>query len=295
MRIHDRTARGVTILEILVAIFVMLIGVTGVISLFPVGVRLSEMSADDVISSMTAQHALAAVRCEPGLRARLQIHHEETNPDGDVLGWTTNPAYRGIEGINGTVHAVGDPLAKDHLQPTFPTPSGDPPPPAIPDVRTLDLKADSATNYGSALLLMMSGDAKWKLYRLTNGSSLSEFDSTTSGCTVFAAEAPDAPSGDRVEAGDAFRLIGARSKEGVWATVPAGFFGTPAPPTAYALGAGVVDGYGYLAIVTRREGSQDTYRVDILIYKGYDATLPPEGNHPAIACYTTILSGDMLW
>jgi hypothetical protein len=278
--------QGVTILEILVAIFVMLIGVTGVISLFPVGVRLSEMSADDVVSSMTAQHALAAVRCEPELRARLRMYDPDSNRTGDVLGWAADRSLRGVEGLNGNVANVGSPLPNTGLQPAFEN--------EIRLNRTLELHAD-AQPHNHAIMMMTSGKAKWKIYRLDSGTSLDGFDSTENGCANFPAQPAGQAPGDRIEPGDTFRLIGARSKEGIWATVPAGFFGTPAAPgSGYKLGKGVVDGYGYLAIITRKKGTTDTYRVDILVYKGYDETLPPEGNLPAIACYTTVLSGDML-
>jgi hypothetical protein len=63
---------------------------------------------------------------------------------------------------------------------------------------------------------------------------------------------------------------------------------------SFHLGRGVVEGYGYLAIVTRLEGQDDTFRVDILVYKGYNSTLPPEANLPPVAVFSTIVSGDML-
>ena len=140
-----------------------------------------------------------------------------------------------------------------------------------------------------ALLLMTGGAASWKLYRLDSGSSIagSKFVSTENGFTDF-------PK-DELKTGDAFRLIGARSTSHVWATVPDQFFGDgTSDPSSYQLGAGAVSGYGYLAILTRVKDRADTFRIDILIYKNYDASRPPEGNAPAVWCYTTILSSDML-
>jgi len=276
-----RTRRGVTVLEVLVAIFVMLIGVTGVISLFPVGVRLSQMSADDVAGAMTVQNALAAVRLQAGLRERVRAYDLVNNPNGDVLAWNTTPdpaVSEGIGGITGTVTNVGPPLPTvTELQPSC----------SNVDDRTLDVK--DADKNDCALLLMTSGEASWKLYRLDSGSSIasSKFVSTENGYTDF-------PK-DELKTGDAFRLIGARSTGHVWATVPEQFFGDgTGDPSSYQLGAGAVPGYGYLAVLTRVKDRAETFRVDILVYKNYDASQPPEGNAPAVACYTTILSGDML-
>jgi len=98
--------RGVTVLEVLISIFVLLIGITGVIALFPVGVRLSQMGSDDIISAMTAQNALAAVRCQTGLLNRVKPFVDVDNPDGDVLGWTGTQS-KGVEKVTGAVVNVG--------------------------------------------------------------------------------------------------------------------------------------------------------------------------------------------
>lgn len=261
-----RTA-GVTMLELLITIFVLLIGVTGVMGLFPVGVKLSQLSCDDIAGSMTAQRALAAVRLQPNLLRSVRPYTDE-NTFGDVLGWK-NDQSMGVEGLNGSIGTV---VNETVVQPSLGNTAG----------RTLDAK-DNDDN--RALLLMTSGRATWKVYRLDKSSSLSQFSSgaTVSPCTAF--------KGDDVESGDSFRLLGARSEGHIWATVPAGGISSLPP---FTLGEGVVKGYGYLAIVTRVHGYTNSFRVDILIYNGYDKLLPTEGNRPAVACYTTILSGDML-
>lgn len=291
-----RASRGVTVLEILMAIFVMLIGLTGVIALFPIGVKLSQQGTDDVIGAMTAQGALAAVQLQIGLIGRVKGYAADSSvPLGDVLCWkaTAPQESRGVENVTGTVAnvgtgAVGDPLGLTKVQVTC---SG-------VDSRTLDVKQTGSglgtnpTHDNCALLLITSGTAMWKLYRLDNTSSFSTSQfgsaSSVSPCTNFPA--------DGVKTSDSFRLIGARDEKGVWATVP-GFFYTnvnAVPQTSFVLGKGAAPGYGYLAIVTRVKGYTNMFRVDVLVYKGYDSTAPPEGNLPAVACYTTILSGNML-
>ncbi len=280
-----RHSSGVTILEVLMAIFVMLIGVTGVIALFPVGVKLSQMSCDDIVSAMTAQNALAAVRCQNPLLKYVDPYTDTTNTDGSVLGWTGTES-KGIEGISGTVAKVGEGgLAVTELEVSCGT---------TLTGRTLDVKLKDVNDKMNdrALLLITSGEAIWKLYRLDEGCTTSpspvKFVSTQNGCTSF--------PGDSIKATDTFRLIGARNIDHVWATVPSQFYGngTSPPAQGYKLGQGAADGYGYLAIVTRVYDSTSSFRVDILVYKGYDTALPPEGNLPAVACYTTILSREML-
>jgi len=274
-----QSVRGVTVLEVLIAVFVLLVGMTGVIALFPVGVTFSQRSTDDVISAMTAQNALAAVRIQLGLNDQVDPYVAE-NVGGDVLSW--NVVSRGVDGGAGAIKDVGDEfgvlgeahtnMGVDFVADTV-------------DVNTFMDKDFQTSDDDRGLMLMTSGKAAWKLYRLDHDTTFtdSQVSSTKNGITNF--------PGDGIKVGDEFRLIGARDKDSKWATVPAGFYenGTP-----YTLGQGAADGYEYLAIVNRVQGIVDAYRVTILVYKGYDDDLPPEGNKPAIACYVTILSSDLL-
>jgi Tfp pilus assembly protein PilV len=271
--------RGTTHLEVMVSLVVLLFGATGAIALFPVGVRLNRTATDDVLSAMTAQNALAAVLTEPGLRDRVRTYvaagEAGENANGDVLGWATDAAKRGVEGLAGTVVAVG---SSTSLQMTFDNATG----------RTLAVKDADGDNHFCGLMLMANGPAANKLYRLGEGSSIS-------GGQLVSGVAETRFDTDRIAENGAFRIIGARDRAGQFATVPADFYNHAngsIPP--FHPGRGAAEGYGYLAVVTRLEGQDDTFRVDILVYKGYDSGLPPEGNLPAVACYTTIVSGDML-
>lgn len=279
--VYRRQTLGVTVLELLVTVFVLLIGIMGVIALFPVGVKLSHESTDDVISAMTAQNALAAVRCRAGLLSRVSAYLETDNEDGDVLGWDTGVST-GVEGMTGTVTAVGGTVIASAVEVSSELLSG----------RSFDVSDDDKADCG--LLLLTSGRAQWKLYRLDGK------DGTTDGSTispprlVSKTNLADFPQ-DGVQVGDEFRIIGARDDGHQWATVPRQFYGDGgSAPSSYVLGQGAAPGYGYLAIVTRLEDSTTTFRVDVLVYKAYDKTLPPEGNLPAVACYTTMMSSSML-
>ncbi len=290
MRSKQKTTRGVTVMEVLMAIFVMLIGMTGVIALFPVGVHLSQQAADDIVSAMTVQSALAAVRVEPGLRNRVRAYVQGQYNNGDVLAWDGSQS-KGIDGYTG---AFSSPSTSNTIRINFSSMT----PPGYADMFNVKLEGGTSAVRRSncALLLATGGKAASKLYRLDASSNTvdqytdfaaSRFASAVNGYTQF--------YGDGIVGGDTYRLIGARDEKGVWATAPAGFYGDASgPKTVFHLGQGATEGYGYLAIVTRRRSDPNTVRIDVLVYKGYDKTLPPEGNLPAVAHYTTYWSMDML-
>lgn len=291
MNTRRKPSRGVTIMEVLMALFVMLIGMTGVIALFPVGVQLNQLAADDIVSAMTVQNALAAVRLEPGLRNRVMAYVATSYPNGDVLAWNGTQS-QGIDGYTGT---LSTPSSSTPRRVGFSTMS------PVGSATMFDVKQQGTTSAikanDCALLLVTSGKAALKLYRLDASNSdptgtytnfgNSRFGSVANGYTDFFR--------DGIVADDTFRLLGARDERGIWATVPAGFYADASGPrTIFNLGQGATEGYGYLAIVTRRRSDPTTVRIDVLVYKGYDRTLPPEGNLPAVAHYTTYWPMEML-
>jgi len=286
-RVHNKTRRSVTVLELLIAVFVLLIGITGVAALFPIGVHLSYQSSDDLVSAMTAQNALAAVRVQRGLLERVVGYVEGAYDSGDVLAWTGSIS-ESVEDITAQVAQVGDPLDPDRIEvDTLMGING----------RTLDVKDQGSQspadpNDNCALLLMTSGTAEGKLYRLGGGSAVSG----SAPFTLVTQESAVNFPGDGVEATDTLRLIGARDEDGVWTTVPEDFFnlesGGGLPP--YDLGQGAAEGYGYLVLVARLDDHDTAFRVTVLVYKGYDRSFPPEGNLPAVNCYTTVLPGNLL-
>jgi len=54
-----KTLSGVTLLEVVIAIFVLSVGVMGIMSLFPAGYKLTSRSLERSISALAAHHALA--------------------------------------------------------------------------------------------------------------------------------------------------------------------------------------------------------------------------------------------
>ena len=277
-----KPTRGVTVLEVLISIFVLLIGITGITALFPVGARLSKMSTDDATSAMTVMNAIAAVRAQQGLLDRLAPY--EVKDTGDVLGWTGEHS-EGVDGITGDVDTVSDefdlgvPDRHTHIGATFHDATAT-------RFNVMIESGNQEDEDDRGLMFFTSGNALWKLYRLGKDTS---YTNSKVACTLFLDT--NLP-GDGVKPGDTFRVIGARDKNHEWVTVPENFFKKPSG--YYELGKGAAEGYGYLAILNRVKGSSNAYRVIVLVYKGYDKDLPTEGNLPAIGCYGTILSGGML-
>jgi len=56
-----RPRRGVTLIEVVIAIFVLSVGILGIMSLFPAGYRLTRKSVERSVSALAARHALARV------------------------------------------------------------------------------------------------------------------------------------------------------------------------------------------------------------------------------------------
>lgn len=155
----------------------------------------------------------------------------------------------------------------------------------------LNPKLASSETYkdDSAIMMMTNGNAMFKPYRLDRYATLSP--------SVAASWKPGVSSflSDGVLATDTFNLIGARDLNHEWLTVPRQFYGDGTTnPSKYTLGKGAAAGYGYLVFVNRVAGSETTFAVHILVYKGYDESLPPEANAPPVAYFTTVLSDTLL-
>jgi len=58
---HPTSRRGVTLIEVVIAIFVLSVGILGILSLFPTGYRLTKKSVDRSIAALAARHAEARI------------------------------------------------------------------------------------------------------------------------------------------------------------------------------------------------------------------------------------------
>ncbi len=61
LRPHNARRRGVTLIEVVIAIFVLSVGILGIMSLFPTGYRLTKKSVDRSIAALAARHAEARI------------------------------------------------------------------------------------------------------------------------------------------------------------------------------------------------------------------------------------------
>jgi len=60
-RLRAQRRRGVTLIEVVISLFVLTIGIVGILSLFPTGYRLTRRAVERSISALAARHALARV------------------------------------------------------------------------------------------------------------------------------------------------------------------------------------------------------------------------------------------
>lgn len=63
---HGRRARGFSLVELLLAIFILGIGVISVAAVFPAGIALQRQSNDDTLGPLVANHAMAILRSRLG-------------------------------------------------------------------------------------------------------------------------------------------------------------------------------------------------------------------------------------
>ncbi|MFC1805751.1 prepilin-type N-terminal cleavage/methylation domain-containing protein, partial [Planctomycetota bacterium] len=62
-----RSAAGVTLVEVVIAIFILTVGVLGIISLFPTGYRLGQRAFDLSVAALAARDALPRIMADARL------------------------------------------------------------------------------------------------------------------------------------------------------------------------------------------------------------------------------------
>jgi hypothetical protein len=87
-----KAAGGFTIMEILIAMVILLVGVCGVLALFPVAIRATRQSCEDTLSSIIAESVgsalvqamrLAPLPASPGTPVRVRFVHDGCPAQGD--------------------------------------------------------------------------------------------------------------------------------------------------------------------------------------------------------------------
>jgi len=231
---------GVTLIEVVIAIFVLSVGVMGIMSLFPAGYKLTSRSLERSISALAARHALAR-----------------------LAGFITSSAFTPPQPCQiseaervGTVSGVN----RGSLV-----------------VRVLgDQKPSSWGSLSGFYIVMTSGTAEGHIYRISSydsdGATLTFHDNV-----VFRTEVNE--DGEPVRVGDTFAIIGGSQGTACFPTgftdntsnsrvVPVATYGHP-PEGAQAWRFT----YGCILSAPSREMS-GTLRVDIFVYYG----LTPDSN-----------------
>ncbi len=89
-----RAGNGFTILEILISIVVLVLGITGIVALFPTAIGSSKATVQDTYAASIAQSVIDAVKV--GLRSAKYIHNADSyfifSHDGVLDAAPTNPA-----------------------------------------------------------------------------------------------------------------------------------------------------------------------------------------------------------
>ncbi len=265
---------GVTLIEVVIAIFVLSVGVMGIMSLFPAGYKLTSRSLERSISALAARHAL-----------------------GRLAGFITSASFTPpkpcqiseVERL-GTVKTVN----RTSLV-----------------VRVLgDEKPSWPSNLSGYYIVMTSGSAEGHLYRIDtydSGNATLRFHDNV----VFRTSLSE--SGEPVRVGDTFAIIGIPSSPDDPTTkcFPTNFTNTSSsnrviPVATYGYppeGAETSEGhsrwqrtwrYTYGCILSAPSPEmRETLRVDIFVYHGFtpdsNATLA-EANELLVGHYVAYLS-----
>jgi prepilin-type N-terminal cleavage/methylation domain-containing protein len=89
-------SRGFSLVEMLLAVFILGIGVISIAALFPAGIVLQRQANDDILGPVVAKNAFAVIR------SKL-----DQSDFGSIEDFGFSPQYLGLNGIAGTVQPIG--------------------------------------------------------------------------------------------------------------------------------------------------------------------------------------------
>lgn len=250
--------RGVTLIEVVISIFVLSIGIMGIMALFPTGYRLARTSVERSVGALAARHAQAR------LYGRINL----------IKAPSTNTATEPLAGLS-EVYRVGTIRAITGINQVQCQVMGNQDP----------NWTVSLTDY---YMVLTSGSAVGRCYRITASGS----DTLTCGLTRFNYN-PGETQYEPVRAGDHFAIIG--NKTGT-KSYPTAFLGAlsgtdpldhPADPENNETRTMPVATYGdpdkpkdqwrysYGCIFSAPTPEmRDTVRVDIFVYSGFPYRAP---------------------
>jgi len=270
-----RGRRGVTLIEVVIAIFVLSVGILGIMSLFPAGYRLTRMSVERSVAALAARHALARV---VGKTDQLDF---DLDPATEPLSYVAE-AYR-----VGTIKAVTQTMLTckvlGNITPGWPSLNG-------------------------YYLVMTSGSAEGHFYKInTNTSTANGQDVTFQDSIQF--RTGQSRKDEPVRVGDHFAVIGCKTGTDRFParfiddtvtsaglrTIPVATYGSPDAPR---------DGwrYSYGCILSAPPPEMTgTFRLDIFVYRGFpykcpetvdsQKVIPKQTNQLTIGHYVAYMSG----
>lgn len=250
-----------TVIEVTLAIFVLVFGLLGILSLFPVGLNSLKRSVENTNAASVAETAQTHLQ----LNTALPTSINETIPATlSMINYfqedaTASPAR---PNVTGTISNV------------------------LTDRLTCRLPNGSQPGWGSdawanATVMITSGAAEGKIYRIVRNTP-DQLICNPTGVSMDFEE-------DEVYAGDSFRIIG-------WIVWPSGLFAAPGRAVRTfdadidVVNPGEESQYSFAAIISGWEsGMPGLCRVDILIYRNFDQSKPPEENQPPLRHMVTYM------
>ena len=242
---------GVTLVEVVIAIFVLTVGVLGIISLFPTGYRLGQMAFARSVASLAARDAL------PRILADLKASPPRLNypSDGQPLCSIAERDRVGVVvGINSATTLAC--RTRGGYNPTY----------------------SSLANY---YLVITSGAARGRLYRISSSSG------NTLTCSGATFRRTNDKTGDPIRIGDHYAIIGSTSSNSAcWpsASTPsqASFLGNSGNRTREAATHGTVRprrengsnppweySYGCILSAPTLE-LRNVFRIDVFVYRAFN-------------------------
>ncbi len=178
--------RGVTLIEVVISIFVLTMGIVGIISLFPAGYRMTRKSVERSVAALASRHALARVY------GRINNIAAPLPAEEPLMKL---PEARRV----GVIYAVQQNALQCRVMGNE-DPKWTGAPPLLPSVNLTDY-----------YVVMTSGSAEGHLYKITsNGSDTLNFDPAKVRFNVQPTEREYEP----VRVGDTFAIIGVKGPTG---------------------------------------------------------------------------------
>ena len=172
-----RRCGGVTLVEVVIAIFILTVGILGIISLFPTGYKLGQRAFDRSVGALAARDAL------PRITAGLRDNSLSYPSASQTLSSNVQERDR--------VGTIVDVMNTTTL-------------------KCLTRGGDNDPNYsgltGGYYLVMTSGSAAGKLYRITSVTNTNEMHFSDAKFRTA-----NANEGDPIRVGDHYAIIGSKS------------------------------------------------------------------------------------